>query len=245
MSLQNNSPLELIRDLLGDINSDWEDRLREINAFLEFEPIYKLPYKESEKNKIVAFIILAYDYQSAQIDVRRERSEDKARILKNIGLDSSSELFKSIVTGEEDIINECGFNYCMSRKNWKFRSALQLIEQSEEGMKYARSRTDEYLIEEEATKEGQILQLKKYLDQGEVAKVKLQKMSVQEKALENRRKADNLIEEIKKEYAPIEKAIEDEYDFAITNSENFDVECWADYVRKRNFNREKQIKLNF
>lgn len=244
MNPLSNSPLSLIKDLLKDLNSDWEERLRDINAYLEFEPIYKLKYKEAEKNLIVAFIILAYDYQSAQIDVRRDRSDDKSRILKNIGFDPTKELFKKIVSGEENTVKECGFNYCMSRKNWKFTSVLQLIEQSSESMRYAREKTDAQIMEEQMSKDGNNkITLTTDLDPEKVAKVKLIKMNILDKANEDRRKADDLIEEIKKEYAPIEKAIEEEYNFLITDSSTFNIECWADYIRKRNSAKEKQLTL--
>lgn len=243
MNLPNNSPLALVKELLKDIYSDWTDKLKEYNAYTEFEKVYSLNYKESEKNIIVAFTILAYDYQSSMIEIRRDRSLDKERILQTIAPELNQKVFKEIITGKYEVVTEAAFNYCLSRKNHKFYDVIQLLEQSAANMRYASSSTEDEISVQEKDREGNKITLTSNVDPKKVAEIRLAKANILEKAIAQRNQANQIIDEIKKEYGIIEKVMEDEFDFQLTANENFDVECWADHIRRRNNLREKQLRL--
>ena len=73
--------IELAKKMYKDPETNWLSRLEDLNLHIIFRPIYTFNFKIEILNKVVAFIILAYDNNSEWIDIRKDRTQNKISIL--------------------------------------------------------------------------------------------------------------------------------------------------------------------
>src|SRR4051812_22638213 len=82
-----NKILELIISLISDLESDWQEKMEQINIWEDVMQIYDSPGVSGNQrlgNEILAFTVMAYDNQSEWLEPHKDRWENKKKIMVRI-----------------------------------------------------------------------------------------------------------------------------------------------------------------
>lgn len=107
--------------------------LREYNLHTMFSPIFEA-HKGDEKTAIikVSFIILAYTYNSTWLNIGVDRYINKLQILtsliKDSEIDIPKNIFDSLLSNSDTLLQECASMYISSQKNGDFQTLIALTE---------------------------------------------------------------------------------------------------------------------
>ena len=198
------------------MDADWQEDLESYNLHVNFSPIYKLGYSNKISNTIVAFIVRAYDKNSTYIDLRRDRLDDKNKILEGLGANPFNEIFKPIVEGENKEVQDVYLRYLHQQKDVRFRTALMCFEFYTNNINFINEKEDSELADEKA------------------ANVKERKAKLLREMIGLQSQGEALINEIKKDYATLDKITESELGFTYTDPENYDINSWSQFIKKKN-----------
>ena len=107
--------------------------LREYNLHINFMPIFEA-HKGDEKTAIVkvSFIVLAYTYNSTWLNIGVDRYINKLQILTSLVKDSEIDIprdvFDSLLSNSDTLVQECASMYITSQKNQDFQTLIALTE---------------------------------------------------------------------------------------------------------------------
>lgn len=77
--------LHAIERLSNNLESNWEEELKDLNIWEDISPLYyKFDSDNYKANVIFAFIVFAYDRKSKKIDMHMDRMENKRKILTSL-----------------------------------------------------------------------------------------------------------------------------------------------------------------
>lgn len=227
--------VDLAKKIYKDPEANWLSHLEDLGLHKIFRPVYHHNFTIEVQNKIVAFIILAYDNDSPWIDPRKDRYENKLTILDNIDIDKKSPTFKAIINYEDDKIQEVILNYLLTNTDHRWYEVMTLLEYSNKTLLFCNRRTnDKFQIGSSLNKETNAVEVDyEFLDPREVAAVNKEKGDLIKKAMEARKTADEILKTMESDFQKIDHATQGDFAFAFSDPKKFDVMSWEQRVRKR------------
>lgn len=236
--------LQLIQKMSRELSRNWFSEMHEINIHKLFEPVYKLQDLNIEKmNAITCYIVFAYDNDSSWLNLKQDRYENKVRIFKSLGIDSSKPLFDLIMMNEDETINMVIGEYLVEQTNWKWRAVTTLLDYSSKMMRFANQHTETEREYQETDKEGKVVKTVEAYNIDTITKVNKEKGQLLTQAIDAREKADKLLMDIRKENVTLEHAVQSDFGFSITDEKKIDPMSWSDFIRAKNKRKEKLTSL--
>jgi hypothetical protein len=202
--------LDLIWKLKATMTEDWQDELERKNLLEDFKPLYKIEgWSRRMANTVVAFIVLAYDNDSGWVEIRKDRYENKYKIMQRLGGDIADDAIIRVVEGENDVVEQVVNWYLYDYlPDWRWGSILAGMQYHSEMMKFANQKTKDKEVGGFEKESGKAL----YTDipTKDIAKANVDKGALIEQALKRRKEADELYEQIRKEFMTVDKISEKE-----------------------------------
>lgn len=200
--------LERIILLKRDLTADWTADLESINIWDEVSDLYDSLDNRKQANIIVAFIWLAYDASSEQLEPHKDRLQNKRKILSKLAGDNcfAKEVYLDAVLGGNPIIDSV-IEFCINnQRTWKWTAAISNLEFA------SKVTAKSYAADKEA---GDLLDL----------------------ADKRRDKANKLLEELREEYVDIDRVLINEEKTPITDriESTDDFMSWGLFIKKRKF----------
>lgn len=227
--------VELAKRIYKDPEENWLSHLESLNLHKIFRPVYHHNFTIEIQNKIVAFIILAYDNDSPWIDPRKDRFENKLAILDGIEVERKSPVFKAILNYEDDKIQEVILNYLISQTDHRWYEIMSLLEYSNKTLLFCNRRTNDKFATgsslNDATKAVEVDY--EFLDPREIAAVNKEKGDLIKKAMEARKTADELLKSLESDFQKADHATQGDFGFAFTDPKKYDVLIWEQRIRKK------------
>lgn len=236
--------LDIAKQISNDISTDHTELLHDNDLFSTFGSVYSLPEETFKtKNIIICFIIYAYSPESLWLDIRKDRVDNKTRILKNLGAETNAQIFKDVVSSNNEQTSIAVFNFLEDLKDWRWKQIFALLDFSARVLRRASEKTDDEKEWNELDKEGQKHTLKEDVDIEKILKSEKDKGSLMDMAEEKRRKADKLIEEIRKDFVSTDNATQQDFKFNFTDtSKKKDILSWSEFIKERNEKRKATLK---
>lgn len=231
--------IELAKKIYKEPENNWLSHLEDINLHVIFRPIYTFNFKIEILNKIVSFIILAYDNNSEWIDVRKNRDQNKITIMEGIGADAGAGIFSEILTDNNPIVKEVILKYLLSQCDHRWQEIMSLLDYSSGMILFCNRKTDDkFLVGLRMNKETNAEEKQyEYLDPREVTKINDTKGDLLEKAIRARKTADELLKSIESDYQKIDSITQSEFGFQFTDIKKYDITSWEQRLKKRKHNQ--------
>lgn len=225
--------VELIKQIGADLKKDWKTELRDYNMPDTFPNIYTETNVE-DSNRIICFIVYAYSPDSLWLDLKKDRMENKLKILHNLDADVGSQLFQDVITNKNDIVGMAIFDFLEGLKSWKWRAIFDLLDYSSKMFRFATQETEAERTFEKMNKDGEVKSMTHELEIDVVSKVNKEKGLLLNQAIEKRRQADLLLDEIRKEFVVTDTATQSEFNFTFTDTaKKRDIMSWNAYIKNK------------
>jgi hypothetical protein len=227
--------IELAKKIYKEPETNWLSHLEDLNLLIIFKPIYTFNYRIEVINKIVSFIILAYDNNSEWIDIKKDRYQNKISIIEGIGADPRSELFNKIISDQDDEVKEVILKYLIHQTDHRWQEIMSLLDYHSKTILFCNRKTDDkFLVGTSINKETkEEIKEYEYLDPREVSKINNEKGDLLEKAVRARKTADELLKSIETDYQKIDYITQSEFGFQFTEIKKYDITSWEQRLRKR------------
>jgi hypothetical protein len=209
-----NKLLEKIHELLPVVDSDWKPHLDRLGIWGNVFNLYAEAPDGPTANKLLAFIVLAYNYQSEMIELSKDRLEVKRRIMIRVaGLSyTESKILADAAVGLNTVVNKVAAWHVEEQKDWRWGDIISKIEY------HSRVNAD--------------VSLELDLDSDGAKKL--------EAATKLRRDAAIMWDEIRREFLPLDNALTAEGKPKITdNIKVSDFTSWEGYIRQKNFEKKR------
>ena len=228
--------IRVSKQIIKELDKDWMQELEDNNLHSTFGAIYSIPNIDIEdKNRIICFIIYAYSPESLWLDLKRDRLDNKKRILDSLGANTSLEIYTGILNNSHDIVGMCTFNFLSELKDWRWSMIFSLLDYSSRQQRFASEDTDAEKTWEELNKEGKKETLKEEIDISQILKINKDKGALLQLSIEKRMQADEMIEQIRKDYVATDVATQSDFRFKFTDtSKQRDILSWRKFIKERN-----------
>lgn len=224
--------IELAKKMQDNLSDNWSEQIEEYGLDHIFLPVYNGPERIKDKNTIICYIIHAYNPDSFWLDLRKDRIDNKKRILAHLGADIKSELYKGIIANKNEIANISIFNFLEELKDWRWRSVFDLIEYASRMSRFAAMETSDEKQYEKTSKDGQIQKYKEEVDIKVIVNVNKGKGELIEQSIEARRNANKMLDEIQKEYVTTDNATQQDFGFSFTETaKKRDILSWRHFIK--------------
>lgn len=231
--------MDLIKQISKDLSKDWRDELREYNMPDTFNNLYSDEIVK-DANIIICFIVYAYSPESLWLDLKKDRLENKMRILKNLGVDPSLERYDDLMNNKNEIAGMAIFDFLEGLKSWKWKAIFDLLDYSSRMSRFATRETEAEKTFDKMNKEGEVKTLTEELDIDVISKVNKEKGLLLDQSISKRRQADSLLEEIKKEFVQTDNATQGDFGFAFTDTaKKRDILSWRSWITELNDRKKK------
>lgn len=238
--------ISLSKEIRKDIHKDWSETLEDHNLHKVFLSVLRLSMPIEDKNRIICFIIYAFDPESLWLDLKKDRTENKTSILNNLDADTSNDIYKNILDNKHESVNEAIFNYLENLKTWKWKSVFDLIEHATNISRFAKKETKEEIEWEEKAADGQTKKLSEDVDISTIAKVNKEKGLLINQSIEYREKADLIIEQLRKDFVATDNATQKDFGFQFTETvKKRDILSWRQFIdskKKREANPDLSMQ---
>lgn len=237
--------IEIARIISKDLDKNWTDILEQNNIHSVFGAIYSIKDVAIEdQNRIISFIIYAYSPDSLWLDLKKDRIDNKKRILESLGANLTSAIFKKVLYNSEDIVGMCIFNFMEELKTWKWPIIFTLLDYSAKMQRFSGEQTEPEKKWDELDKAGGKHTLTEQLDIADILKANKEKGSLLQLAIEKRIQADSMIAEIEKDFLSTDIASQEDFGFKFTETaKKRDVMSWREFIRDKK-DKEKQKSLS-
>lgn len=235
--------IRLAGQISKEIDKNWFPIIEENNLHKIFESVFSLDKANIEEcNKIFCYIIYAYSPESLWLDLNKDRNDNKLKILHNLDADVKTELYQSIINNNNEKVGIAIFNYLEELKSWKWRAVFDLLDYSSKMFRFASQETEAERKYDKMDKEGTIKELKEEMDLEAITKVNKEKGILLEGAIQKRRQADVLLEEIRKEFVVTDSATQSDFGFQFTETtKKRDIMSWSEF--RRHSNEKKKLSM--
>lgn len=208
--------------------------LEEINLHTIFSPVFESDVSFEAMNVIVCFVIFAYDNDSPWINIKQDRYENKIKILKGLSADITEQLFLSLAMNENSMVNDVIGEYLSEQVDWRWQTVFSHLDYHAKMIRFANKNTDEKKSWEELNKDGNAVKLHEEYDVTTITKINKEKGDLLAKAIEARERADKLLLEMRKEYVNADHAVQQDFNFSITDEKKIDPYSWKQWIQRRN-----------
>lgn len=222
--------LEIAQKLSDSIDKNCLSELGEANLEVLFKPIYRLPDNIITLNAIVAFVILAYDNDSPWLNLNQDRYDNKKRILQGLDVEITPFL-EQVIRNDNDRVNDVIIDYLIEQTTWKWKQAMTFMDYHSSMIRFVSKKTETGKSIDEKDAEGNKITFVEEFDADTVAKANKTKGELLQKALEARKEADILLQEIRKEFVHMDNAVQEDFGFSITDEKKIDPLSWRDFIR--------------
>lgn len=225
--------LNLALQIRKQLDKDWRTELEEYGLLNTFLPIYKLNDANLEDlNRIICYIIYAYSPDSLWLDIKKDRIENKKRILLNLDADIKNKVFVDIINNSiNDIIGTSIFSFLEELKDWRWKVVFDLLEYSARMSRFANAETSAEKTKKKGKGENEIDVIAS-VDIDIISKVNKEKGQLLQMSIEKRKQADDMINEIRKEFVATDNSVQ--MDFGVLFSESAkkrDIMSWSEFIR--------------
>jgi hypothetical protein len=229
------SNVETATKIWKDPEKNWLPELELLNLHVIFRPVFTHNFRIEILNKIVAFIILAYDNDSPWIDVRKDRNQNKLSIWEGIDGDPKSPFFKEILNYENSSIQEVILKYLLNQTDARWQEAMSLLDYSSKMILFCnRTTNDKFKTGTSFNAETKAHEDEfEFLDPTEIAKVNKEKGLLLEQAISARKKAEEILKSIENDFQKVDHATQGDFQFQFSDVRKFNILNWEDRVRKR------------
>lgn len=235
--------LNLANKIRKDFDKSWIAELQEYGLHHVFTPIYKLNDANLEDcNRIICYIIFAYSPGSLWIDIKKDRIEVKKRILHNLDADINKKLFSDIINNNiTDIIGTTIFNFLEELKDWRWKVVYDLLEYSARMSRFANAETSNEKIKKKGKGENEV-EIIASVDIEIISKVNKEKGQLLQMSIEKRKQADEMINEIRKEFVATDSAVQPDFNFQFSDTtKKKDIMSWSYFIRNDKAGMKKVI----
>lgn len=235
--------LKLALQIRNNLDKDWRAELEEYGLHKVFFPIYKLNNANLEDlNRIICYIIYAYSPDSLWLDIKKDRIDNKKKILHNLDADLSKKIFKDIVSNSiNDIIGTSIFSFLEELKDWRWKVVFDLLEYSARMSRFANAETSEEKTKKKGKGDNEV-EVIASVDIDIISKVNKEKGQLLQMSIEKRKQADDMINEIRKEFVATDNSVQGDFSFSFTESaKKKDIMSWADFIHNDKENMKRAI----
>lgn len=217
--------LDKIIKLKADLSADWKPALEDINVYEDIKKLYAMKWPTKFCNGVLAFIVMSYDNESGWIELHKDRWENKYKIASRLELNIKDKKVKDIVENNNTTVNNTVAWFMEYQKDWRWDSIMTYFEYHSEMMRFGSIKTQEQIVvgEEEGGKK-----VLSDVSIDEQAKGNFRKGVNIEKAVEMRRKGEELLEEIRQQFVTVDTVMEKEGRRRMTDSTN--IESWEHFI---------------
>lgn len=235
--------LDLIKSISKNLSKNWKEELFEYNMPESFSNIYSATDVENG-NRIICFIVYAYSPDSLWLDFRKDRLENKIKILHNLNANVSESIFQDLINNKNDISGMAIFDFLETLKSWKWRAIYDLLDYSSKMFRFATQETEVERTFDKMNKEGEVKTLTQEYDLDLVSKVNKEKGLLLNQAIDKRKQADILLEEIRKEFVSTDHLTQQDFGFNFTDtSKKRDILSWKTFITELQ-ERKKSVARN-
>lgn len=227
--------IEIAKKISKDLDSNGLNYLEDVNIHNTFKEIYRLNISISTANLIVAFIIYAYNPDSGWIDIRKDRYDNKIKILSSIGLDINLSIVVDILSNGNETINEIILNYLSEITDYRWPMIYSLFDYHSNMIRFVNQKTETEKSFEEKDKDGNKVKFTEEYEIDKIAKVHKQKGELLEQAIQSREKGEKLLSDIKKDFVATDHAVQQDFGFNFTDTAKKNVDIpWREFIKDRN-----------
>lgn len=232
--------IDLAKLISKDLTTDYKDLIYEYNMPDTFSNIYSIASNTTEANTIICFIIYAYSPDSLWLDLKKDRLENKLKILHNLNANVKSDLIQGIINGDNEIAGIAIFDFLEELKSWRWRTIFDLLDYSSRMSRFATQVTEAERRYQKINKEGEVKDVIEELDIDVISKVNKEKGMLLDQSIAKRKQADVLLEEIRKEYVTTDNAVKNDFGFMFTDtSKKRDILKWREFIDELNEKKQK------
>ncbi len=228
--------LEIAKAIKKNLEADHSSLLDDYNLLPIFRAIYNIPNVDIEdKNRIICYIIYAYDPESTWLDLKTDRLVSKNKILDSLGANMTLPIYERVIWVNDDIVGMCIFNYLEQLKTHKWKDVFDLLDLASKIRRFATEETEDERSYQRMNKEGEVKNITSEIELDTLVKIYKGKSDLMDQSIEKRRKADAIIDEIRKDFVLSDMATQSDFSFNFTeSSKRKDVLSWRSFIRERN-----------
>lgn len=231
--------IEVTRTISKNLSVDHSSLLEDYNLHYTLGGIYRLKIDIEDQNRIICFIIYAYDPESLWLDLKKDRDSNRNRILENLGANTTLKIYDSLRSRNDDIINMCVFNYLEELKNWKWAIIFNLLDNAAILQRFASEETEAEKSYQKMNKDGEVKTITSDIDVETLVKAHKGKSDLLDQAISKRRQADALLDELRKEFVSTDQATQSDFGFNFTDTaKKKDILSWRSFIREKNLKKE-------
>lgn len=248
--------LDSILTLKSDMAASWMREFDRINIWEDVRVLYDMGWENEFTNRIVAYIVLAYDNESGWVEIHKDRMENKQKIMQRLGGNLKDPIIRSIIADELGEVAEVIGWFVAYQQDWRWETIIACFQYHSNMMRFSNSVAavpededdeDDYDVPEDdialwkdsfRQKAGAKKKKKpSYLSEDKVAAVNLKKGDTIQKAIERRREGEAMWQEIQKEFVQLDTLLAKEGRSKATDA--VDILSHEKFIAKRNANRNK------
>jgi len=238
-----NRPLNCAKTISKSLGEDHSVFLEENNLHITFGAIYnalKVPFED--KNRVICYLIYAYDPESGWLNLKKNRLENKKEIFENLGANANSDLYSGILDNSNQIVSMCAFNFLESLKDWRWRMIYDLLDWASNNQKIASQETASSVKVKGDDAEGKAIEYNEPVDLETILKSNKLKGYLLDEAISKRRQADELLVEIRKEFVSTDNSTQQDFQFQLTDlAKTNKALSWREFVRQVHIPKMKQL----
>ena len=226
--------IELAKKITKDYSKDWSSEIEDAGLHKVFQPVYGLKQPIEVRNKIVCFIIYSMSPDSGWLDLKKDRYENKKKILSHLDADVSKKIFLDVLEKRNEMVSIATFNFLEELKDWRWGAVYDYYDFSARLFRFASEKTEEEKVSEKkikGSKDGEKEIITEGLGIEIVAKIEAQKGLLLGDAVKKRREGDALLAEIEKDFVTTDHATQSDYSFKFSDtSKKKDVLSWRTFI---------------
>lgn len=235
--------IEVCKKIANNLNESGFPLLKEVNLHTVFEPVYDMDIPLKHINQIVCYVIYSFDPDSTWLDLRKDRLENKIRIIEGLDQNPNTSPFEDIINGKNEKINEVCLSFLGTLTDWRWTTIFSLLDYHSNMIRFVHQKTESEKSFDKMDKEGQVQTLTEDLAADTIAKINKQKGELLELAINRRKQADELLSEIKRDFVVTDSATQSDFgfNFSDTSKERVDIMSWRGFIKKRNSTKMNNI----
>lgn len=227
--------VELAKKIIKDYSKDWSLELEDYGLHKIFSPVYSLKQPIEIRNKIVCFITYSLSPTSGWLDLKKDRTDNKKKILSHLDVDPSKKIFSDILDKKNEMVSVATFNFLEAMQDWRWGAVYDYYDFSSRLFKFASEKTEEEKKSEKkvkgADKEASVEIITEGLSIETVAKIEKEKGGLLNEAVNKRRQGDALLAEIQKDFVTTDHATKQDYGFQFSDTaKTKDVLSWRQFI---------------
>lgn len=228
--------ISLAKKIMHSPSDNYKSHLEDINLHKQFLPLFKLGYSDTIANTLIAFIIFAYDNDSSWLDVRKDRKINKQEILAGLNIEIGDKgykaIFDPILNYENDEVQEVILHYLMSIMNAKWQEIHSLLDYSTKMILFVNRKTDDKKKIGTEKVEENVEDIYQDYDIKTISAVNKEKGDLLLKAIESRKKAEELLEQLHKDYVKTDTATQADFGFTYSDTPKYDEMSWKQFITR-------------